>query len=293
MDNDQSLNNQIVEESKRGSFVDILYVLRSHLILIIIVTILFSIGGYIYGRFRQPVYTASVPVQFDVEIKDEKGEGIDQVSSTNYLFAYLDTAVGVCSGGEVIDRANVYYYFYLNSGMSIDKFIDHVYESYTEEVKKARTEVPGFEVTTERMNEHRNKWFRSGEMGTIYVEDKENTVINFRLWVKNLNAQYAREMVRIYVLAADVALNLKIDFGTATVGIIELNKFASGVSVGSDISMNRVIIVATALGALVALVIIYVMYLLDNTLKSKEMLEEMTGSSVIAYIDDVSEAKNG
>ena len=131
MDNDKSLNNQVAEEGKKGSFVDILYVLRSHILFIIIVAILFGAGGYLYSRVRKPVYTASVPVKFDVEIKSEKDESVDQVSSTNYLFAYLDTAVGVCTGGEVIDRANVYYYFYLNRDTNqyktIDDFINQMY----------------------------------------------------------------------------------------------------------------------------------------------------------------------
>lgn len=292
MNNEQQLNNQNGEENKQGSFVDILYVLRSHLIFIIVVTILFGIGGYIYGRLRQPVYTASVPVEFDVEITDSKG--VDQISSTNYLFAYLDTAIGVCEGGEVIDRANVYYNFYLKSEMKIDDFINHVYGLYTDEVQKAHQEIPGYEVTEDLMNEYRDKWFTAENVGTIYNKDEKEPVINFKLWVRNLNAQYAKEMARIYALAADVSLNKKVDFGgTATAGIIELNKTVSGVGVSSDMSMSRVILVAVALGILVSLVAIYVMYLLDNTIKSKEMLENMTGSSVIAYIDDVSEVRNG
>lgn len=298
MNSEQSINLQANEHSVRSAFADILYVLRAHLFLILIITVLFGAVGYFYANTREPVYTASVPVQFEVQIfkvqvNDSENSGkelVDQVSSTNYLFAYMDTAVGFCRSGEVLDRANVYYYYFKKSGKKIDDFIKELNDLYGD-IKSTRGEIPAYPVTDELKETYRNKWFSSDNIGTSYSSSKSNTSINFRLWVRDLNSQIAREMARIYTLAADVALNRKVDFGSATAGLVELSKSSSGVSVAVDMPTNRIILIAAFIGLVFSLAIIYVLYLLDNTLKAKEQLEEITGANVIAYLDDVAEAR--
>lgn len=299
MDNEQSLNQQVAEDSGKVSLTNILYALRSHLLFILIVTILFAAGGFAYSKIRKPVYTASVPVQFDVVVKaldehgDETGKN-NQVASTNYLFRYIESAVGICKSGEVIDRANVYYSFYLRSGKSMDDFIKELTEAYNP-VKSSHSEIPGYEVTDENRDENRNKWFNSGNVGTKYTsKDKNNEqVVDFSLWVKNLDIVQAKEMARVYVLAADVSLNEILDFdnGNGTAGLIDLAGAVSGVSASPDMSKTKIVIIAAALGVVLALLTVYIMYLVDNTVKSKEQLEAMSGANVIAYIDDVAEVK--
>lgn len=299
MDNEQTLNQQVAEDSGKVSLTNILYALRSHLLFILIVTILFAAGGFAYSKIRKPVYTASVPVQFDVVVKaldehgDETGKN-NQVASTNYLFKYIESAVGICKSGEVIDRANVYYSFYLRSGKSMDDFIKELTEAYNP-VKSSHSEIPGYEVTDENRDENRNKWFNSGNVGTKYTsKDKNNEqVVDFSLWVKNLDIVQAKEMARVYVLAADVSLNEILDFdnGNGTAGLIDLAGAVSGVSASPDMSKTKIVIIAAALGVVLALLTVYIMYLVDNTVKSKEQLEAMSGANVIAYIDDVAEVK--
>ena len=294
MDNEQSVNLQNTEREGGIGIVDIFNILRANWLLIIIVTVLFAAGGFLYSKVRKPVYTASVPVQFEVEMKavDKDGEYVDQVSSTNYLFAYLDTAVGFCKSGEVLDRANVYYHYYQTSGMKIDEFITKLSGLYDEETKALHGEIEGYPVDDALKTAYRDKWFTSSNVGTNYNSSKQDTVINFRLWVKNLNPQYAKEMARIYALAADVALNINVDFGDkTTAGIVELNNSSSGVSLSSDVAAQKMIIIATLIGFILSCVVIYILHLSDNTVKSKEQLEKMVGANVIAYIDDVAEVK--
>ena len=298
MNSEQSINLQENEHSVQSAFADILYVLRAHILLILIVTALFGAVGYFYANTREPVYTASVPVQFEVQIfkaqingsENSGKELVDQVSSTNYLFAYMDTAVGFCRSGEVLDRANVYYNYYKNSGKKIDDFVNELNDRYAD-IKSTRGEIPLFEVTDERKAEFRDKWFKPSNIGTSYSSDKNGSSITFKLWVRDLNRQTSIEMARIYALAADVALNRKVDFGSATSGLVDLSKSSSGVSVGADMPTNRIILIAAFIGFVFSLAIIYILYLLDNTLKSKEQLEEITGANVIAYLDDVAEAR--
>ena len=293
MDNQQSLNSQKTE-NVQSSLVDIIHVLRAHFLIVIVITLLFALGGKLYADSRQPVYTASVPVTFDVQImgKGEDKDVVDQVSSTNYLFTYLDTAVGICRSGEVLDRANVYYQFYKNSNKTLDNFIKDFNETY-DTVRTARVEVPGYEVTSELQTQYRNTWFKPEITGTIYNSGSSDSVIVFKLWVTDLDRTTAIEKARIYTLAADVALNRKVKVdvgGSSTVGLLDLAGSSSGVSVGAD-GANRIMIIAAFIGLVLSFVLIYILYLMDNTLKSKEQLEEISGASVIAYIDDVAEAK--
>ncbi len=296
MDNEQSLNSRNAEKTGGISLVDILYVLRAHIVLIVIITLLFAAGGFLYAKNKKPVYTASVPVQFNVQINavDEYGNPIvDQVSSTNYLFAYLDTAVDVCKSGDVLDRANIYYHFYLESGKTIDEFITEINAAYTKTVKEEREEIPGYEVSEDLMETYRDKWIKSGKVGTTYSSSKNSadTVIYFRLWVKDANPTYAKEMARIYALAADVSLNRVLNFGKTTAGLFDLAGQSSGVSVSTNAATKKTVVIAFVLGLVVSLAVVYIIYLIDNTVKSKEQLETLSGANVIAYIEDIAEVK--
>gem|GEM_PF-6698535 len=295
MDDEQILNQQTQEENNGLSIVDILLSLRAHLVLIIIITLLFAVGGFAYAKVRKPVYTASVPVQFDVVVNtvDEHGHETDeynQVASTNYLFRYIESAVGICKSGEVIDRANVYYNYYLGSGKTIDVFISELTEIY-KTVKASHGEIPDYDVTDELMNKYRNKYFTSDKVGAKYSSSTTEQRVDFSLWVKDLDNVRAKNMARIYALAADVSLNKILVFDNGTAGLIDLAGSVSGVSASPDMTTTKVVIVAVILGLALAFLTVYIIYLLDNTVKSKEQLEEMSGASVIAYIDDVAEVQ--
>lgn len=294
MNDEQTLNQQVQQESKGVSIVDILLGLRAHLVLILIVTLLFAVGGFAYAKVRKPVYTASVPVQFDVDINsvDTSGNDTSNQNSYTYLFAYVDTADGICKSGNVIDRANVYYYYYLQSGKNIDVFIRELTDAY-KTVKTTHGEIPDYGVTEELLNEYRNKWFNSSKVGTKYSASSNSSEarVDFSLWVKNLDSGKAKEMARIYVLAADVSLNKILVLDNGTAGLLDLAGSVSGVSASPDMTTTKVVIVAVILGLALAFLTVYIIYLLDNTVKSKEQLEEMSGASVIAYIDDVAEVQ--
>ena len=301
MDNEETLSPQNGANNKGISFTDIFFILRAHLVLIIFITVLFGAGGFAYSKVRKPVYTAGVDVSFNTKMFDEKDESensVNQVSSTNYLFAYLDTAVGICKSGEVLDRANVYYSFYLKAkseqpDLTIDGFVKTLNDAYTEDARVARAEIPGYEVNEALETKWRNKFYTASNVGTNYSSSKNggDTVIYFRLWVRNLNSSVAKEMARIYAVAADVSLNQILDLGKGTAGLNDLAGGLGGVSAYSDMSPRNIIVIALVLGFVVSLVVVYLLYLADNTVKSKELLEKLTGVNVIAYLDDVAEVK--
>ncbi len=65
------------------------------------------------------------------------------------------------------------------------------------------------------------------------------------------------------------------------------------VSVSVDISTRNIILISVLLGVVLAALVVFVKYALDNTVKDRETLENITGSAVIAYIEDVKEVNRG
>lgn len=318
MNEENTLNGQSKENTGGSSVMEILGAFRARWFIILIITAIFAIGGFVYSKLRLPIYTASVPVSFSMQVADEEVDDTDMVSSTNYLYAYLETAAEFCTSGVVIDRANFYYGKYLvlknMYGMKIDDFIASLKQSYavvkevyntemTEYAHGRRTnkpvigEIPGYEATIASMAPYKDKWFTSENVGTGFTPNKNNTTtqyssVVFKLWAKNLNEEYAKEMVRIFAFSAGVAINVSMDLGdNALADFIELSNTTSGVSVSKDMNNRRTIIIAAFIGLILSILVVYIAYLADNTVKKSETLEEIIGVPVIAYIDDVAEEK--
>ena len=57
-------------------------------------------------------------------------------------------------------------------------------------------------------------------------------------------------------------------------------------SVSSDISKKKFTIIGAVIGVLIAAAIIYIVNALDNSVNSRETLEELTGVSVLSVIED-------
>ena len=393
MSEEQIQNRTTEEESDKLSIMDILLVLRSRWLIILIITVLFAIGGYVYARVRKPVYTASGPVTFKTtveQVEKENGEYKavqDGVSSTNYLYAYLDTAVAFCVSGNTIDRANVYYAMFMTEkrndpDLTVDEFVSHlkgiyagqkdkykacltlyvevsetynslveyyknvgkkkvpdvipqaqadatdydgltavldglieeyeeIYELYqnkdytrfpTAPVKPQKIyEITGYEVDDATVDLVRDRYITAQKAGTANptnAKDSQYSSVQFDLTVKDYDGSKARELVRIFALAADVAVNKTLRFDArddadtiATAGLYEMVNSSGGVKISSDGDKTKIVVIAALLGIVVSLLVVYVSYIADTTVKSREVLEKITGTSVIAYIDDVGENK--
>ena len=65
--NEETVLKGDTEEAGGISLLEILSIFRARWLLILIITVIFGVGGFAYAKIRKPVYTASVPVQFTVE----------------------------------------------------------------------------------------------------------------------------------------------------------------------------------------------------------------------------------
>ena len=54
-----------------------------------------------------------------------------------------------------------------------------------------------------------------------------------------------------------------------------------------DVSKTKIIVIATLAGVALAVVVIYLISILDNTVKTKEDLEEATGVKLLASVSKI------
>ena len=100
----------------------------------------------------------------------------------------------------------------------------------------------------------------------------------------------ARDKVKILILAIDVETR-----STVVIDGVERSKYFAGViseiidlntiSIESDISKVKILLVAALLGVIVAAVIVYMKVAFDKSIRSKEELEEIIGVDLLSYID--------
>ena len=57
-------------------------------------------------------------------------------------------------------------------------------------------------------------------------------------------------------------------------------------TIASDTSKRRIVLIAALVGVVVAGVAVYIKHLFDTTVKDKNELEKLTGTTVLAYIAD-------
>ena len=108
--------------------VKILSAVRRYLFLIIIVLAVFIGGGIGFSLLRTTYYIASQAAVYSAQntMADEN----DEAAHINAANGYLDTFADFIDEGNVISRANYYYYLYKESGKEIDEFITDIKADY-------------------------------------------------------------------------------------------------------------------------------------------------------------------
>ncbi len=280
--------NEENSQSQRGiTFGEILALFRANLLLILIIVVLAGILGAVYSRVRKPYYTATETVSYSADVGATDSQRIKK--NVNAMNAYIDTAVAFCTTGVVIDTANGYYAYYLNYGnknpdnLGIDAFISQLKAHPEDYPLLSEEELLQLDYFT--VSKVGSKASKSRSTGS------STDMFSFTISVKGLDKQATREKVRILAVAANHEITDY--FGGVTSTIIELTESVDGVSVSVDMSARKIILIALLIGVVLAALVVFIKYALDNTVKDRETLENLTGSAVIAYIEDVKEADRG
>ena len=274
------MNEENFELQKGITFNEILFLLRANLLLMVLIVLFSVVAGAVYAKVRKPYYTATEQVSYSADVGTTDDTRI--IKNYNAMNAYIGTAVDFCCTGVVLECANSYYAYYLNygnknpDGLNIDEFIEALrsnpeeYPSLTEEELK-------------NINYFSKSNVNSKATSSNLTSNTDMT--SFTISVKGLDKDAVREKVRILAVAA----NYKITdyFGGVTSTIIELTERADGIPVSADMSTKKVVFIAVLIGVVLGVAVVLIKYLLDNTVKDKATLERITGSNVIAYIEDV------
>ena len=270
----------IVEENGNTLIRDILFILKRNIILILVVVFLFAAGGVCYSFVVEPSYTASYRVIFQAQTSDNSAI----TTNINAMRAYIDTAVDFCDEGVVIDRANYYYENWKdekNSGVYFSDYLASLEDSNENDYYSP-------EFVTPTLN------YDKANINIITIEEDGSTQFVFSIGYTDSDVNVAKEKAGFLTCAFKKEINQMEGETGKYFGELKFdiqNRGYEGVS--TNVSKTRIVLVATMIGAFIAVVLLYIKVLLDNTFKSRDELEEITGAPVFANIDFVGGGSNG
>lgn len=258
------------------SIKELLYVLKKNIILLCVIVLLMTAGGFVYAKIQIPKYTA----QEEVFFKAQNISYDENNSNMKVMVAYLDTVKDFCIAGVVLDRADFYYDQYLykksqDNDLTVNKFIQEISkpnkDTYVGQLCKV-------------------KYFSEDNIKVHSSNSKSSSVFAFRVCYTEESRDVAIEKVKILVFAIKNESVERIERGN----INSERKYFSGVNVEimdegltgvtTDFSKTKTILLFVILGVLLGVVVVFIKHLLDNTIKTKEELERLTGFNVLSVI---------
>lgn len=267
------MEEQRINDNGGGFIREALYVLRRNLILMLAVVLIVTAVGIVFANVRKPNYTASVKISFQAEIVDKTNPSSQTTYDINAMRAYIDTVVDFADEGVVVDRANYYYTHYLNAkakGTKLSEFISKI-----DEFAPYNEYIPVDDV-----------YFTSGGIGVSTTVTDNATQFVFSVRYADKNTTVAREKAEILALAFSREICSEAPNGYKYFSDLDISVKSLGYE-GTSIDINKVMIIVIAfiLGVFLAIAVAYIKNLLDNTVKSKEDLERLTGVKVLTAIN--------
>ena len=313
------MEEQRIHDNSGGFIREALYVLRRNLILMLVVVFLATAIGVVFANVRKPNYTASVKISFQAEIVDKTNSSSQTTYDINAMRAYIDTVVDFADEGVVVDRANYYYTRWLDEkdgGMKLSQFTHSYHEQRKDEngelmyeqLKNEKGElvfdqddkpVPDLEKPIMDLVYNVDKvapydqyiavddvYFTSGGIGVSTTVTDNATQFVFSIRYADKNSTIAREKAEILALAFSKEICSEAPNGYKYFSDLNISVKSLGYEGYSmDISKMMIIVIAVILGIFLAIAVAYIKNLLDNTVKSKEDLERLTGVKVLTAIN--------
>lgn len=255
----------------------IIRAVRKFWILIIAVVVAAVAVGGVIAVTKTPKYTVYETVVY----KAQNIHSDSTVNNINAMNAFLGTIVDFCDEEVVVDRANYYYAMYLNEKAKAGE--NYTVDDYVETVKQNDT------YKYEEINKHRI--FASNIEVVSSEADEDGTKFSFVINYTDLSKDAAKDKVKILILAADMESK-----ETVVVDNVSQNKYFAGInsefldygtgSITSDVSIPKILIISFVIGLIAAFVVVYLLNMLDNTVKTKGELQEITGVDTLAFISE-------
>ena len=265
--------------SEVNFFKDFITKMWRNAILVIVVTALAVIGGVGYSHAITPTYTAKIDISYTAELESNSNP-VDNISIMKDM---MQSVVDLSITEIVLEEANYLYdkFEHLPSGTTIDDFVESVKVGNSGYVADFNRDTP---------NRVENKYFSPDSVGAKALGETNSLSgpkYIFALSVSDENPTEAVKKARILALAGRrVAREF---FDGYTTNLNELVKDSNGVGVSSDVSLKKNVLMALVIGFVVSVALVYLKYFLDNTASDKDEVERITGTPVIAFIEDQEE----
>ena len=296
------------ENKKNNSLIrNILFVLKKNLFLILAVIFITTSLGLGYSYIKKPNYTASVRVNFNID-------GKKTTANINEMRLYIDTIVDFCGQGVVVDRANAYYMEWENyqkDNYKQDKTIEDFYNEFATPVEQIIYKPNSEEIDKVIYNKIFNSYQRpsGSNLGTLKDENyisagaistktaKTEDATNWVYAVQYIDENQTDAVEKAFILVLAYKHELYWDSYLGSSQNVE--QYFTGLSVkidsiglegiNSNVSKIKITLIAFAIGVVLALLVVYIKNLLDNTIKDKDELERITGVEVFGCINHVRE----
>ncbi len=266
------------EETGGISLRNILYAIKNNLIMIILVIVLSAGCGLGVSFLVTPYYTASESVIYIAENEDEH-KGGSTTTYINIMRAYFDTVVDFCQTGVVVDRANFYYVNYVNQRSKEPQLNIETY------VSRVKTIEDPYSINQETT---RTKEIIKANVSTnVEINKEDSDQFAFTINYVDENKQEAVDKLKCIILAFDLEIKSS--------GIDGQSKYFSGIKnniislgsnrVSSSVSPAKYVLVGGLIGMVLALGAMYLTSVLDNTIKDRSTLEELTGVNVLTVLE--------
>lgn len=278
------MKNKVVDINNEDS-VNVLLILKSLLrksLLIILVTILFALIGFGFGVIRtKPVYVASRSVIFRTEIKDTENIYNDKYNEATLAKRVITTVSSVVDTPGVLTMAT----------QSLNENINAV-NNVMNDFMSQNGRMPTAKEVSNAMNGALSV-ARVSNIMEIILNDS-NTVLYansvginyeiksliFTLLYSDSTKEQASEKLEVLIETLSDNLYKYVQAENVTLIITQNSNDIS-------ISFNRFkyVLIGGMIGFVGTVVLLLLAYVLDNTLKSKEELEQITGVDVLGVIE--------
>lgn len=247
---------------------------KRNIVLILCIVIACAGIGVTYAYLKKPNYVASVKVRYMLT-GTGNGQSVGTYEDVTTMMAFVDTAIDFADEGVVLDRASYYYKCWMdvkNSGEKLSNFLED-------------TDTLNYDPATSKVDEIYNYSKENITIETTRVSNQ--TQFFFSIKYKEETEEKAVEMVQILARAYKEEILLR-DMAGDFVYFdgLEIDIDEKGIEkVESDLSKKRVVVIAVLIGMVFAGVVVFVKDRMDNTVRDRNELEEITDLKVVALLD--------
>ena len=119
----------------------------------------------------------------------------------------------------------------------------------------------------------------------ISVDSKQKSLI-FKIRYTDSSNEFMNEKLNAIIASANINLNGKIMANNPSLKILQ-----SDVTINENVKVVKDCLLGFLIGGVVAFALIYLVFVMDNTIKDKEELEKITGVVCLSHVEDLSVLK--